>query len=217
MRIPEHIGKHVPVGTAVALTLEDALFIGGVVTGPTLFAGSAMKLPIDNQLPRHSTRTRTASGQVLADLDLSAPKEAHMKSVPAVKWIESDVAADTTTDFSARRLPSVFGRLVSVALRSIEPGTPQPGQADSISAVGCAQREAHRAVFDEWLNLSLAQQWADLEGYAAWSSSDVEATFGQWLTPERLQRLMPQDVLEAQSMLFLGELDVLRELSRRRS
>ncbi len=130
-----------------------------------------------------------------------------------VKWIESEVASGTTADCNARKFPSVFGRLVSVALRSAEPRSQQHGKADSIWAVECAQREAHRAAFDEWLILNLAQKWADLEVYAAWASSDVKAVLGQWLSSERQRRLMPQDVLEAESALFLGDLDVLRRLS----
>jgi len=140
-----------------------------------------------------------------------------VKSVSAVKWIEAAVAADTATDGNALKSPSVFGRLVSVALRSEELVTPQHGKDDSIWADGCAQREAHRAAFGQWLNLSLAQQWADLEVYAAWSSSDLKALLRQWLSSERLQRLLPQDVLEAERALFLGDLDVLRQLSGERS
>ena len=109
--------------------------------------------------------------------------------------------------------PSVFGRLVSVALRSAEPGSQQHGKTDGIWVVECAQREAHRAALDQWLDLDLAQKWADLEVYAAWSSSDVKAVLGKWLSAERLRRLMPQDVLEAERVLFLGDLDVLRRLS----
>lgn len=140
-----------------------------------------------------------------------------MQSVPAVKWVESDVASDRTTDCNARRFPSAFGRLASVALRSVEPGTLQHGKADSIWAVGRTQREAHRAAFDQWLNLNLAQQWEDLKVYAAWSSPDLKSVLGQWLDSERLRRLMPQDVLEAERRLFLGDLDVLRQLSRKGS
>jgi hypothetical protein len=147
----------------------------------------------------------------MADLNLSAGKEAHVESAPT--WIESDVASDPTAGCNPRKSPSVFGGLVAIALRSVEPGTHQHGKANSIWAVECARREAERAAFDEWLNLSLAQKWADLEVYTAWSASDVRATFEQWLSPERLRRMMPPDALEAERRLFLGDLDVLRQLS----
>jgi hypothetical protein len=137
-----------------------------------------------------------------------------VEPVPAVTWIESDVTADTTTGCNARRFPSVFGRLVSVALRSVEPGTLQHGKPDSIWAAGCAQRKAHRAALDQWLNLDLAQQWADLQVYSAWSNSDVNVILGEWLSAERLRRLMPPDVSEAERSLILGDLEALRQLSR---
>ena len=114
-------------------------------------------------------------GRIPANPNLRVKKEAHVESVPAVTWIESDVTFDTITDYNARRFASVFGRLVSVALGSAEPGTPQVGNGDSISAVGSAQRQAHRAALDQWLSLDLARQLADLEVYAAWSGSHVKA------------------------------------------
>ena len=40
-----------------------------------------------------------------------------VEPVPAVKWIESDVASDTTADYIVRKSPSVFGGLVSDVLR----------------------------------------------------------------------------------------------------
>lgn len=161
--------------------------------------------------------TSAEGGQIPADLNRNTKKEAHVESVPAVTWIQSDVTSDTITDYNARRFPSVFGRLVSVALRSAEPGTLQDGSADSISAVGSAQREAHRAAFDQWLSLALARQLADLEVYASWSGSDVKAVLGQWLNSERLRKLMPQDVSEAERSLFLGDLEILRQLSEKGS
>jgi hypothetical protein len=156
------------------------------------------------------------ASSAIALIVMLAPGLAWIDMQP-VKWIKSEADSGTPADCDARKSPSVFGRLVAVALRCAEPGSQQHGKADRIWVVESVQREAHRAAFDEWLDLNLAQKWADLQVYAAWSSSDVKAVIGQWLSSERQRRLMPQDVLEAESALFLGDLDVLRRLSLERS
>jgi len=114
------------------------------------------------------------------------------------------------------RIPSIFGRLVYLSsLRDLNSGIYRHhglsalfGREESSRAL----RESHQAVFQEWLNLPLREQYEDLKGYLAGQEDPAPLIVANWIKTGSYRALLPAIAKVVEIELFSSDLKALLEI-----
>jgi hypothetical protein len=116
------------------------------------------------------------------------------------------------------RIPTVSGRLVYLAtLRDVNSGTYRHhglittfGRDEAVRAL----RDSHRATFQSWLRLTLAEKNEDLRDYLMALDDPQEEVVEHWLQAGVYRSYVPAGAIEAETDLFCRDLEILLELLR---
>jgi len=115
-----------------------------------------------------------------------------------------------------QQIPTVFGRLVYLSsLRDLQSGRYEHdamarmfGREDTDRAL----RHNHRQVFSQWLESSLEEQKDDLKSYLSAAAQSVCDPSGELEESTRFRSLIPPAAREVERLLYLTDLDKLRQL-----
>jgi hypothetical protein len=113
------------------------------------------------------------------------------------------------------RIPTLFGRLAYLAsLRDSNSGVYRHhglasifGREESRKALS----QSHQTVFQEWLNLPLAEKRGDLSQYFEGLEDSLPAVLDHWSNLRTYRGYMPASARESERELFCAEFDVLLE------
>ena len=116
------------------------------------------------------------------------------------------------------RIPTVSGRLIYLAtLRDPHSGTYRHhglitafGRDESVRAM----RESHQAMFQSWLQMSLAEKNDDLRDYFMTLDDPLEEIVEHWLHSRVYRSYVPASALSAETDLFCHDLEMLLQLRR---
>jgi len=135
---------------------------------------------------------------------------------PTVK-LERSALADLCKN-TLSRIPTVSGRLVYLAtLRDINSGTYRHhglittfGRDEAVRAL----RESHQAIFQSWLNLTLAEKNEDLRDYLRALDDPQDEVVDHWLQADIYRSYVPASAMQPEMELFCKDLKILLELLR---
>ena len=113
-------------------------------------------------------------------------------------------------------IPILLGRLVLLASLK-DPRTGEYNERALAVRFGKDEvdrvlRQEHKAVFEAWLCLSLAEQTAEMEGYATEQGMPPRAVFSAWARERLYYGLIPQGAREPQRDLFLSDMAVILDV-----
>lgn len=116
------------------------------------------------------------------------------------------------------RIPTVYGRLAYLSsLRDSNSGVYRHhglmalfGREES----GKALRESHQLVFQEWLNLPLAEKYSDLTEYLKELEDPSQQVLDHWRKAQSYRSLLPDGARPMEIELFARDLDALVETIR---
>ena len=116
--------------------------------------------------------------------------------------------------FILLKTPSVFGRLAELASLQNPEKRRQFCHQFVVLGYGLASIEKavlreHRAIFADWLSLSLEQKLADLEECASLWGQPVADVASDWFAPQKRQSLIPFGALTREVELFESDLELL--------
>jgi hypothetical protein len=128
--------------------------------------------------------------------------------------LERSATADLLKN-TLSRIPTCFGRLEYLAsLRDPNSGLYRHdglasifGRDESRNALS----QSHLAVFQEWLNLPLAEKNNDLSIYFEGLGDPLPAVLQHWAAIRAYRGYMPASARESERELFCAEVDVLLE------
>jgi len=113
-------------------------------------------------------------------------------------------------------IPTVSGRLVYLAtLRDVNSGAYRHhGLATAFGRYEAARalRESHQAIFQEWLNLTLAEKNEDLREYLMALADPPEEVVAHWLRSGVYRSYVPATARDAETELFCHDLETLLQL-----
>jgi hypothetical protein len=145
----------------------------------------------------------------------ASPALSSASGLPLARPDRKEVAAvgEELLDRTLQQIPSVTGRLTYLA-SLLDPTLAQyrhlvlerlvgPQVTDKIL------RTAHRAVFYQWLSLSLVQHRGDINRYLGLESSDDYGLLRRVRDSRGLETLPPQDAALHERELFMGDLLLL--------
>ena len=116
------------------------------------------------------------------------------------------------------QIPATLGRIAYLAsLRNPNTGQYEHfglAQMYSMEEADQALRESHRQAFAEWLNFPLARQREDLEEYVASLEGGRATVLEAWATLHSYRNLLPAAATEAESELFVTDLELILGLLR---
>jgi hypothetical protein len=129
------------------------------------------------------------------------------------KGLLAKSAAQDLEKHTLSRIPTLYGQLSYLAsLRDRNSGayrhhglSEQFGREEAVQAL----KQAHSAIFLEWLNLSIADKYEDLGKYVAGLDVTVKEAAEHWRQTGTPQTLIPQGASEAAREHFLSDLRVL--------
>ena len=128
--------------------------------------------------------------------------------------LERSATADLFKNTLAR-IPTLFGRLAYLtSLRDSDSGVYRHyglasifGRDESRKALS----QSHQTVFQEWLNLPLADKAQDLSKYFEGLDYPLDVVLEHWTSTRTYRSYMPASARESESELFCVELGVLLE------
>jgi hypothetical protein len=131
--------------------------------------------------------------------------------------LERSAIADLSKN-TLSRIPTLFGRLTYLAsLRDLNSGAYRHhglasifGREESRKALG----QSHEAVFQEWLNLPLAEKRQDLSEYLNALEDERVIVLDHWTRIRGYRSYIPVSARESERELFFGEFEVLLETFR---
>ncbi|HLH39778.1 MAG TPA: hypothetical protein VKX39_11580 [Bryobacteraceae bacterium] len=114
------------------------------------------------------------------------------------------------------RIPTVYGRLAYLAsLRDQNSGMYRHhglstlfGREESSKAL----RESHASIFQEWLNLSLAEKHSELIGYLESLEESWAVVLDHWTRAGSYKQLLPDGARKPEIELFSREMEALVEV-----
>src|SRR5579871_248580 len=114
------------------------------------------------------------------------------------------------------RIPTVYGQLSYLAsLRDLNSGIYRHhglfvtfGREESVQAL----QSSHEGVFRDWLAMPLEGKYEDLSAYLASLDDPKTKVFQHWKQSRIYRTCIPQQATEAETELFLYELEVLLDL-----
>jgi hypothetical protein len=131
--------------------------------------------------------------------------------------LERSATADLFKNTLAR-IPTVFGRLAYLAsLRDSNSGVYRHHGLASIFGRDESRKalsQSHQAVFQEWLNLPLAEKREDLSGYFGGLEDPLPVVLDHWTGVRAYRSYIPASARESERELFCAEFDVLLETLR---
>jgi hypothetical protein len=111
------------------------------------------------------------------------------------------------------RIPTVYGKLVFFG--SLRDSNTDGYRHHGLSAAfgreeaGNALREAHKAVFREWLNSALSDKYEDLTQYIASLNAPRSETARKWLRSKAYKPCVPFSASPAETGFFISDLEAL--------
>lgn len=148
----------------------------------------------------------------------AAKETARAEALYAVRPSYVDSDATDTWARTLEQIPTTAGKLFYVSClrqdgsnRYCHPGLARIYSSEQADRV---LRASHEAVFAEWLNFSLEQQYNDLRVHLL-TSQPEPGDFKALLEPETYERFVPSAAHEPERMLYRTDLDTVLELLKR--